>query len=356
MNTFLKAVDIYITLGRAESMTISQISSRISINEINWLNLMKYYDINDCNKYDRDSDRDIGIDRDNDRDSMVFDHVSLPNENEDGNSYFSNGNNNNKMKIDNINNNNYNGDDDDEIETYLDDDNNSIENNNNNNNQNKINNNTLQLNLNMKQRLFHAFMYWVFTDFINLLLGSCFYVTEGEGRGSEILFYRKPIWSKIVETGKKQMNKHFLPVFIDDGKKNKPGNKSVSISNSSISNVSKNPYQSSINIASNISNGLNNGILNNVSFNNSSLKSSNSTSIVLSRAMTTGSIDTSSTTPIINNNNNTISISNNNSINKNNLHPLKTSTNSITNSNKQLAFIQRLPKVKHISTYIYLII
>jgi hypothetical protein len=55
-------------------------------------------------------------------------------------------------------------------------------------------------------------MYWIFSDFIDPLMRSCFYITEGEGRGSEVLFYRKPTWSKLIKLGKLQLEKNFLPI------------------------------------------------------------------------------------------------------------------------------------------------
>jgi len=55
-------------------------------------------------------------------------------------------------------------------------------------------------------------VYWIFTSFINPLLGNCFYITEGEGLGSELLFFRKSVWSNLVKKGELQLQKSFMEV------------------------------------------------------------------------------------------------------------------------------------------------
>ena len=64
--------------------------------------------------------------------------------------------------------------------------------------------------------LLYAFMYWTVSDFINPLISSYFYVTEAEGRGTEVLFYRRPVWNTIIEAGFKQVGSHFLGVLEND--------------------------------------------------------------------------------------------------------------------------------------------
>lgn len=58
----------------------------------------------------------------------------------------------------------------------------------------------------------HRFLFWIFAHFVNPLLSTCFYITEGEGTGSEVLFYRRPVWSQIMRLGKKQMESNFVEV------------------------------------------------------------------------------------------------------------------------------------------------
>jgi hypothetical protein len=62
------------------------------------------------------------------------------------------------------------------------------------------------------QQVFYKFMEWVYSDFVNNLIAVCFYATEAEGRGSEVLYYRKPVWSRIVQLGKQQLVQNFVPV------------------------------------------------------------------------------------------------------------------------------------------------
>lgn len=63
-----------------------------------------------------------------------------------------------------------------------------------------------------KQQLLMRFATWLFSDFINALVGVCFYVTEAEGRGNETLFFRKPVWAELVKRGLHQMKNNFMPV------------------------------------------------------------------------------------------------------------------------------------------------
>jgi len=61
-------------------------------------------------------------------------------------------------------------------------------------------------------QVFYRFMEWVYSDFINPLLAANFYATEVEGRGAEVLYYRKPVWARIVQRGKQQLCNNFVPV------------------------------------------------------------------------------------------------------------------------------------------------
>jgi len=61
-------------------------------------------------------------------------------------------------------------------------------------------------------QIFYRFMFWLYSDFINPLLSSCFYATEAEGSGSKVLFYRKPVWSAIVQRGQRQLQQNFIQV------------------------------------------------------------------------------------------------------------------------------------------------
>ena len=55
-------------------------------------------------------------------------------------------------------------------------------------------------------------VFWMYESFINPMLSSYFYITEAEGRGTEVLFYRKPIWFRILQKAKENMDDHFMQV------------------------------------------------------------------------------------------------------------------------------------------------
>jgi hypothetical protein len=61
--------------------------------------------------------------------------------------------------------------------------------------------------------ILRAIVYWIFAEFINPLIAAFFYVTEGEGMGSQLLYYRKPVWSALMRLGKKQLNLSFNMVI-----------------------------------------------------------------------------------------------------------------------------------------------
>eukprot|EP01038_Epipyxis_sp_PR26KG_P014927 gene14927-20079_t len=64
----------------------------------------------------------------------------------------------------------------------------------------------------IREQLFLKFMFWVFDEFINPILSACFYCTEAQDKGCEVLFYRKQIWSYIVAKGCNQLKNNFMPV------------------------------------------------------------------------------------------------------------------------------------------------
>jgi hypothetical protein len=63
-----------------------------------------------------------------------------------------------------------------------------------------------------REQLLYRFVEWVFAEVVVKLIGVCFYATEVEGRGSEVLYYRKPVWARIVNKGKQQLFANFVPV------------------------------------------------------------------------------------------------------------------------------------------------
>ena len=60
--------------------------------------------------------------------------------------------------------------------------------------------------------ILHQFIYWLFTTVVNQLVAVCFYVTEAEGRGMELLYYRKPVWARLMKKGEKQLDESFVRV------------------------------------------------------------------------------------------------------------------------------------------------
>ena len=61
-----------------------------------------------------------------------------------------------------------------------------------------------------QSEVLHNFTYWIFSGFINSLLSVCFYITEGEGLGSQLLYYRKRIWSLMMKMGETQLEESFV--------------------------------------------------------------------------------------------------------------------------------------------------
>ena len=62
---------------------------------------------------------------------------------------------------------------------------------------------------------FHRFYFWIFEMFINPLISSSFYVTEAEGRGSEVHYFRKGVWNRLLKKAKEQMGCHFMRICAD---------------------------------------------------------------------------------------------------------------------------------------------
>lgn len=62
---------------------------------------------------------------------------------------------------------------------------------------------------------FHRFYFWVFEMFLNPLISSSFYVTEAEGRGSEVHYFRKGVWNRLLKKAKEQMGCHFMKICAD---------------------------------------------------------------------------------------------------------------------------------------------
>lgn len=54
--------------------------------------------------------------------------------------------------------------------------------------------------------------YWIYKAIINVSLSSYFYITECEGCGSELFYFQKSIWSKIIRLGSNQIYQSFVPI------------------------------------------------------------------------------------------------------------------------------------------------
>lgn len=68
--------------------------------------------------------------------------------------------------------------------------------------------------------MFAKLMYWIFSSFINPLLAASFYITEGEGLGMTLLYYRKSSWTQMVNKGCTQVDKSFMKVVMSISGKN----------------------------------------------------------------------------------------------------------------------------------------
>lgn len=58
-------------------------------------------------------------------------------------------------------------------------------------------------------RVLSQFIFWIFTSFVIPLISVFFYVTEGEGQGSKVFYFRKPVWRQITSLGCEQVKKSF---------------------------------------------------------------------------------------------------------------------------------------------------
>jgi Telomerase ribonucleoprotein complex - RNA binding domain len=66
---------------------------------------------------------------------------------------------------------------------------------------------------NENSEIFLRFYLWLFELFVNPLISSSFYVTEAEGRGTEVHYYRKGVWNRILKKAKQQMGNHFMRII-----------------------------------------------------------------------------------------------------------------------------------------------
>ena len=63
--------------------------------------------------------------------------------------------------------------------------------------------------------IFHRFYLWIFDMFITAIISTSFYVTEAEGRGSEVHYYRQSVWNRILKKAKDQIGNHFMQISSD---------------------------------------------------------------------------------------------------------------------------------------------
>ena len=167
LNIFLKNVDLYIHLARFETITINEIIKGIQINSIPWMKKA-------IEKTRKNKQSPIA--------NEIYEAI-FKSEND--------------MDIEI------------EVATQKDDDNDTSS--------SKYS----------EQYIFNVFIFWIFADFINPLLSATFYITEAEGRSNDTTFFRKPIWARVIERGKVQMDKHFiqLPFYAEESSDPKVGQK-----------------------------------------------------------------------------------------------------------------------------------
>lgn len=67
----------------------------------------------------------------------------------------------------------------------------------------------------MRSEVFDRFYTWLFESFVSPLISSSFYVTEAEGRGADVLYYRKGVWNGILKQARTQMGSHFMDIATD---------------------------------------------------------------------------------------------------------------------------------------------
>jgi telomerase reverse transcriptase len=68
----------------------------------------------------------------------------------------------------------------------------------------------------VERDIFLNFLYWIFSSVLNSLLSCCFYVTESESTGNEVLYYRRPVWAKLLQSAASQIGSHFRQVLPDE--------------------------------------------------------------------------------------------------------------------------------------------
>jgi sugar (pentulose or hexulose) kinase len=66
----------------------------------------------------------------------------------------------------------------------------------------------------LQQKIFADLIYWIFAEFIVSALAGNFYITEGEGTGTETLYFKKRDWRLLEEVGMNQMNSNFMKVSL----------------------------------------------------------------------------------------------------------------------------------------------
>jgi hypothetical protein len=64
--------------------------------------------------------------------------------------------------------------------------------------------------------LAYSLIYWIFVNIINFLISNAFYVTEIEGKGSQVFYFQKKVWNEIVQKNMKSFHHHFVPILLSD--------------------------------------------------------------------------------------------------------------------------------------------
>jgi hypothetical protein len=65
-------------------------------------------------------------------------------------------------------------------------------------------------------QLAYSLIYWIFVNIINFLISNAFYVTEIEGKGSQVFYFQKKVWNEIVQKNMKSFHHHFVPILLSD--------------------------------------------------------------------------------------------------------------------------------------------
>lgn len=64
----------------------------------------------------------------------------------------------------------------------------------------------------LKTSLLFYFINWFFNDFITPCVAAIFYVTEVEGKLSELFFFKKKLWLNLIRKHLQQFHEQFRPV------------------------------------------------------------------------------------------------------------------------------------------------